>query len=182
MVGSNEAHQQRLRVATLTTLLLATAALTQDRPTPQTHPDVCIVVTGLKVDATADPEVLEPAVGAGAEVSLTGPDGPAAVKQVVAWTRGGRTFYTADFSVKFDTDYQLQLKLADGTIIAMQDYRVDSEWTKVPMFTFNSTTGTTSPAAVLRSEVDEATKLGCYVWALWPYTAYQQLGGQQLEP
>lgn len=167
--------------AALVILWLATSALTQDRPTPLTHPDVCLVVAGMKVDETVDPPVIETEVGKQAEVTVTGPDGTSDTKTVQAWERGGRTYHTADFFVKFDTDYTIRLKYVDGTVVTMQEYRVDSEWTKVPIFTFNSTTGTTSPAAVLRSEVDNASHLGCYVWALWPYDSYRQMGGQQLK-
>jgi len=173
---------KRTRLALLTLLLLATAALTQDRPTIERYPNVCLVVTGLKVDEAADPPVLDPAVGEGAEVTLIGPDDASETKPVQPWQRGGRTYFTADFYVKFDTTYELRLKLADGTVITMSDYRVDSEWTKVPIFWFASTTGTRSPASVLRSEVDEASKLGGYVWALWPYDSYQAVGGTQLAP
>ncbi len=160
--------------------LLATCLAAQETAPPQGP--VWLVVAGLRVDESGELPVIDPQVGAGATVTLTPRGGQPQRRPAAALERGGRTWFTADFAIPFDTTCDLALTFANGPTITLRDYRVASEWTKVPIFTFNSTDGTRSPAAVLRREVDPATRLGCYVWALWPGEAYQQLTGRQPAP
>ena len=47
-------------------------------------------------------------------------------------------------------------------------------------FLYYNTTGTTSPSSILQMERDERTGLRCHIYALWPWSAYQQMGGQQV--
>ena len=45
---------------------------------------------------------------------------------------------------------------------------------------FRSTTGTLSPASVLRIGEDATTKLRCHVYAVYPLESYHKLGGRQI--
>ena len=47
-------------------------------------------------------------------------------------------------------------------------------------FYFHSTTGTLSPASILRFGEDATTKLRCHVYAVYPLESYHKLGGRQL--
>ena len=44
----------------------------------------------------------------------------------------------------------------------------------------HSTTGTLSPASVLRIGEDATTKLRCHVYAVYPLESYHKLGGRQV--
>lgn len=157
---------------------LCTAAAAAEQAAPKGP--VYLVVTGLKVDETGQVPAVDPAPGAGAVVTLTPAGGPPQRKAAVPLQARGTTYHTADFAVDFGVAYEVTLAFQGGPTLTVKDYRVSAAWTKVPIFTFNNTTGTTSPAAVLRRERDAATGLGCYIYALWPYENYRAVGGTQL--
>ena len=162
--------------------LLTAGAFAEGQRADVLESRVCLVVTGLRVEEGPERSAVDPSVAKDAEVTLAQPGGATKRRTTAPLQRGGQVYYTADFEVAFDTTYELTLTFKGGPTIAVKDYRVASEWTKVPIFTFNSTTGTKSPAAVLRCERDPRTGLGCYVYALWPLDNYRKVGGRQLGP
>jgi len=139
-----------------------------------------IVVTGLRL-AENDPsgERTDMAVAEGAIVKVASARGESRTKTTTLFHAKGRktagAFLTADFSVNLDETYEIVMTFKDGTVIRVTDYRLPADWKT--HFYFHSTNGTKSPASVLRTEVDEKTKLQCHVYAVFPYENYQALGG-----
>lgn len=54
----------------------------------------------------------------------------------------------------------------DGTVIGIEDYRLPRDWKT--HFYLHSTTGTLSPASILRIGEDARTTMCCYVDAVYP--------------
>lgn len=142
---------------------------------------VMIVVTGLRM-APDDPagERIELSIAEGASVTVTARhDGKARTKVTAPFQsrlRGaGARFFTADFSVNFDDTYEITMTFKDGTVVRIPDYRLPAGW-KTHLF-FHNTTGTLSPASILRTAEDGKTRLQCRVYALFPYENYHALGG-----
>ncbi|MCC7491709.1 MAG: hypothetical protein IT204_05155 [Fimbriimonadaceae bacterium] len=174
MISTAKLAVPGLRVALrLIAATVCLAALAQDSGAGE---EVYLVIGGLRTDPTKGPTAVDPTSGRGATVRVRGPRGEQQLS-TAPWERGGRTWFTATARIAFDTTYQITLRFADGTTVELPDYRCDREWTKVPIFTFNSTTGTKSPAAVLRSARLPDGR-GLYVWALWPLENYRAVGGK----
>lgn len=66
----------------------------------------------------------------------------------------------------------------DGKVIRIDAYRLPRDWKT--RFYFHSTTGTLSPASVLRIGEGATTKLRCHVYAVYPLESYHKLGGRQI--
>jgi hypothetical protein len=166
------------RVA-LALLLRSCAAVAQQ--TPDDEKRFVIVVTGMLVSADGRTEMRNLAAGEGAVVDLLPRGGryEASRSTAKAWRRGSATYYTADFAVAFDAVYDIVITFADGTVIRTDNYSVPDEWKT--HFEFHDTTGTTSPSSVVRVEADEKTALRCYIYGLWPWSAYQKVGGRQVD-
>jgi hypothetical protein len=160
-------------------LLLAAASPAQTA-SPGDERRFVIVVTGMLVSADGNTETRDLSAGAGASVEVVARDGSSASRraEVQPFRRGSATYYTADFAVAFEAVYDITITFASGTVIRLNEFVLPDEWKT--HFSFYNTTGTTSAAAILRVERDERTGLCCYVYALWPWSAYQQMGGRQV--
>ena len=77
-----------------------------------------------------------------------------------------------------DATYTITMTFKDGTVIRIEDYTLPKSWKT--HFYFHSTTGTKSPASVLRFVEDPKTKLRCCVYAVYPLESYRKLGGRQM--
>ena len=139
-----------------------------------------IVVTGLRMhgpgSATRDLTVAE-----GATVTVTPRNGEVRKKKTAPLAMEGRragTWFTADFPVDLGTVYDIVMTFQDGTAIRIDNYQIPANWKT--HLQFHNTRGTKSPASILRKKTDEATGLSCYVYVLWPVTAYEQLTARTL--
>lgn len=144
-----------------------------------------LVVTGMRVDESPENYVKDLSVAEGATVTVATIGGETQQKQTAAFTRVARssvrpeTYFTADFDVDLEAKYTITMTFRDGTILRVDDYTLPKSWKT--HFYFHSTTGTKSPASVLRFVEDPRTQLRCCVYAVYPRDAYQRLGGRQLE-
>jgi hypothetical protein len=141
-----------------------------------------IVVTGLRVDEDPANYRKDLAVASGATVKLIGPDGKPQTKATAAFARGnqagGQPHFTADFVVDLDAAYTVVMTFRDGTVVRIDDYRLPRDWKT--HFYFHSTSGTLSPASILRTAEDPRTKLRLCVYAVYPLESYHKLGGNQI--
>lgn len=142
-----------------------------------------IVVTGMRVDEDPEKFRSDLSVAEGATVKLIGPDGKSQEKQTKAFSRSkrsdGAVHFTADFMVDLDASYTVVMKFRDGTSVRVADYRLPRDWKT--HFYFHATTGTLSPASILRTAEDARTKLRCCVYAVYPLASYHALGGNQIK-
>jgi hypothetical protein len=138
-----------------------------------------IVVTGMRLDEDPANYRKDLSVAEGATVKLSGPDGKLQAKQTAALSRGkqpgGQVHFTADFVVDLDATYSVVMTFRDGTVVRVDDYRLPREWKT--HFYFHATTGTLSPASILRTAEDSRTKLRLCVYAVYPLENYHKLGG-----
>lgn len=144
-----------------------------------------LVVTGLRLNEDPADYWKDLSVAEGAVVKVTALGGAAQEKKTAAFTRagqrggpGGQVHFTADFAVDLDATYEITMTFKDGTVIRIEDYRLPRDWKT--HFYFHSTTGTLSPASILRIGEDPRTKLRCYVYAVYPLESYHKLGGRQI--
>jgi hypothetical protein len=121
-------------------------------------------------------------VAEGATVKVMESNGTTRVKKTEAssnnFPRGG-TYYSADFPVRLDSSYNITISFTNGTVISIDNYRLDSSWKRHHYF--HSTDGHKSPASVLRKEMDEASGIYCYVYSLFPLSNYKKTGGTQIK-
>jgi hypothetical protein len=80
--------------------------------------------------------------------------------------------------VDLETTYDIAMTFKDGTVVRVENYRLPSSWKT--HFYFHATTGTLSPASILRFEEDPKTKLRCCVYAVYPLESYRKFGGKQI--
>jgi hypothetical protein len=167
-----------LRILLLTAAVLAIAAA-QTNATDDGQRFV-IVVAGLRVTSADGVETRDFGASEGAEVEVVSRDGRFETRRAIAqaWKRGTATYFTADFAVAFQAAYDIRMTFRDGSVIRIADFILPEAWKT--HFSFYNTTGTTSAASILRSESDASSGLRCHVYALWPWTAYQQMGGRQV--
>lgn len=159
--------------------LVAAFAFGQSRGLPADTTAV-IVVTGLRL-APDDPagERTELGVAEGARVTVRAVrDGSERTRPTSEFRGRGRlkgTFFTADFGVELGETYEITMTFRDGTVVRVSDYRLPAEWKT--HFYFHNTTGTLSPASILRTVEDPRTRQQCRVYAVFPVASYQALGG-----
>ena len=141
-----------------------------------------IVVTGMRLNEDPANYRKDLSVAEGAVVKITARGGVARERKTEAFSRagqrGGQVHFTADFEVDLDATYEITMTFKDGTAICIEDYRLPRDWKT--HFYFHSTTGTLSPASVLRIGEDATTKLRCHVYAVYPLESYHKLGGRQV--
>jgi len=142
-----------------------------------------IVVTGMKVNTPEGDNLSEDlAVAQGAVVKVTERNGTVREKPTALFSEkfyNGQSFYTADFQVEIDSVYTISIKFADGTVINIDDYKLDNAWKRHHYIHW--TTGAKSPASLLRRQMDEKTGLWCYVYSLFPLKNYKSIGGTQIK-
>lgn len=142
-----------------------------------------IVVTGLKANNEGETSQTEDlSVSKGATVKVSGKDGTVMEKKTELFSEkfhNGEAYYSADFPVKIDSVYSISITFADGTVIAIDDYKLDVAWKRHHYFHW--TTGNKSPASLLRRVKDEKTGLWCYVYSLFPMKNYKEIGGRQIK-
>ena len=144
-----------------------------------------IVVTGMRLNEDPADYRKDLSVAEGAVVKITARGGVARERKTEAFSRAGQrggqsgqVHFTADFEVDLDATYEITMTFKDGTAICIEDYRLPRDWKT--HFYFHSTTGTLSPASVLRIGEDATTKLRCHVYAVYPLESYHKLGGRQI--
>ena len=141
-----------------------------------------IVVTGMRLNEDPADYRKDLSVAEGAVVKVTVPGGRTREKMTQAFSRtgkgSGQVHFTADFEVDLDATYEITMTFKDGTVIRIPDYRLPKDWKT--HFYFHSTTGTLSPASILRFGEDARTKLRCCVYAVYPLESYRALGGRQV--
>jgi len=144
-----------------------------------------IVVTGMRLNEDPANYRKDLSVAEGAVVKVTARGGAARERKTEAFSRAGQrggqsgqVHFTADFEVDLDATYEITMTFKDGTAICIEDYRLPKDWKT--HFYFHSTTGTLSPASVLRIGEDATTKLRCHVYAVYPLESYHKLGGRQV--
>ena len=142
-----------------------------------------IVVTGMKINTEGGNYVLEDiSVAEGAMVKVTERNGTVREKKTEAFSlnfSSGGTFYSADFPVKMDSVYSISITFDNGTVIRIDDYKLDNSWKRHHYF--HSTTGSKNPASVLRKQMDEQSGIWCYVYSLFPMKNYKLSGGTQVK-
>jgi len=142
-----------------------------------------IVVTGMKINIEGGNYVLKDiSVSEGATVKVTERNGSVRKKKTEAFSvdfNSGETFYTADFPVRFDSVYSISITFNNGTVINIDDFRLDNSWKRHHYF--HGTTGSKNPASVLRRQMDEQSGLWCYVYSLFPLKNYKLSGGTQVK-
>lgn len=142
-----------------------------------------IVVTGMRVDEDPEKFRSDLSVAEGATVKLIGLDGKSQQKETKAFSRSkrsdGAVHFTADFMVDLDATYTVEMTFRDGTVLRVADYRLPRDWKT--HFYFHATTGTLSPASILRTAEDSRTRLRCCVYAVYPLESYRKLGGSQIQ-
>ena len=141
-----------------------------------------IVVTGMRLNEDPADYRKDLSVAEGASVKVTARGGTTREKQTEAYVRSGNNagqiHFTADFEVDLDATYTIVMTFKDGTVLRMEDYALPRSWKT--HFYFHSTTGTLSPASVLRIGEDATTKLRCHVYAVYPLESYRKLGGRDV--
>lgn len=141
-----------------------------------------IVVTGARLNEDPADYRKDLSVAEGALVKVTARGGATRERKTEAFTktgkRGGEMHFTADFEVDLDAIYDIAMTFKDGTVIRIPDYRLPRDWKT--HFYFHGTTGTLSPASILRVGEDQKTKLRCHVYAVYPLENYRKLGGRQV--
>ncbi len=129
-----------------------------------------IVVTGMRVNEDPANYRRDPSVGEGATVRVTSRDGTVREKRTAPLAAGGRKagvgHFAAEFEVDLDATYAIEMTFRDGTVVRIGDYRLPREWKT--HFYFHGTTGTLSPASILRYVEDPATRQRCCVYAVYP--------------
>ncbi len=169
--------------AVLACTLPHAAAAEKRQPDAYRENRAVIVATGMRLNEDPADYRKDLSVAEGAVVRLTGPDGQTREKKTAAFRRGGRqggeVYFTADFLVDLDATYAIDMTFKDGTVIRIEDYRLPRDWKT--HFYYHSTTGTLSPASILRVGEDERTKLRCHVYAVYPLENYKKLGGSQVQ-
>lgn len=142
-----------------------------------------IVVTGLRVNITGENQQSEDlSVSEGATVKVSGKNGIVMEKKTELFSEkfhNGEAFYSADFPVKIDSAYSISITFKNGTVIEIDDYKLDVAWKRHHYFHW--TTGNKTPASLLRREKDEKTGLWCYVYSLFPLKNYKEIGGTQIK-
>jgi len=142
-----------------------------------------IVVTGMKINTEGGNYVLQDiSVSEGATVKVTERNGNVREKKTETFSvdfQSGKPFYSADFLVKMDSVYSISITFIDGTVINIDDYKLDKSW-KTHHY-FHSTDGGKSPASVLRRQMDERSGLWCCVYSLFPMKNYKLSGGTQVK-
>ena len=142
-----------------------------------------IVVTGLKVNTDdGDIQTEDLSVSKGAKVKVTERNGNVREKKTESFSAkfyNGEIFYSADFPIKIDSVYSISITFADGTVININDYKLDNTWKRHHYFHW--TTGFKSPASILRRQKDEKSGLWCYVYSLFPMKNYKLSGGTQVK-
>jgi hypothetical protein len=167
--------------------LLACCALALSSPAQIPAPTgaearAVLVVTGMRFQGPSNKETRDLSVAEGATVTLTPKDKEPRQRKTSPLSRALRggaeaTFFTADFPVDLDASYDVAITFRNGTVVRVPGIRLPSNWKT--HFLFHSTRGTKSPASILRLETDPATKLSCYVYALWPVSAYESMTGRK---
>jgi len=142
-----------------------------------------IVVTGLKM-VTDDNNRSSEDMSAGMEaaVKLTDQQGKVVEKKTTIFSQkfyNGKSYYTADFSIKIDSLYTISITFSDGKFITVSDYKIDNAWKRHHYF--HVTTGAKSPASLLRKEEDSKTGFACYIYSLFPLKNYIEKGGTQIK-
>lgn len=142
-----------------------------------------LVVTGMRLNEDQADYRKDLSVAEGATVKVTARGGATREKKTEAFSRsgakgGGKPHFTADFEVELGTVYDIVMTFRDGTSIRIGDYCLPREWKT--HFYFHGTTGTLSPASILRAGEDARTKLRCHVYAVYPPENYRKLGGHQV--
>jgi hypothetical protein len=142
-----------------------------------------IVVTGMKINTEHGSYILEDLmVAEGATVKVTESNGTVRTKKTqpssANFPRAG-TYYSADFPVRLDSIYNISITFTNGTVINIENYRLDQSWKRHHYF--HSTDGSKSPASVLRKEMDEQTGIWCYVYSFFPFSNYKRTGGNQIK-
>lgn len=170
--------------------LLASGVFTLSAPAQIPSPTgaearAVLVVTGMRVQGGPRNETRDLAVAEGATVTLTPRNGEPLQRKTSPLSRAtrggaGTTFFTADFPVDLDATYDVAMTFRNGTVVRVPGIRLPSNWKT--HFLFHSTRGTKSPASILRLETDPATRLSCYVYAVWPISAYESLTGRKAPP
>lgn len=142
-----------------------------------------IVVTGMRPDEQGEHRGSgDFSVAEGATVRVVDESGRITEKKTQAFhltNRGGRILYSADFPVKIGSSYKISISFSDGSVIRIDDYKLDASWKRHHYF--HSTDGNKSPASLLRKQMDEKTGLWCYVYSLFPLKNYKAVGGTQVE-
>lgn len=141
-----------------------------------------IVVTGMRLDENPDNYTKDLSVAEEATVKVTARDGTTREKRTEVFLRGKKggspqEYFTADFSVDLGATYSIAMTFKEDTVVQIKDYTIPRDWKT--HFHFHSTTGTKSPASILRFVEDPKTKLRCCVYALYPLESYRKLGGRQ---
>ena len=142
-----------------------------------------IVVTGMKINTEGGNYVLQDiSVSKGAVVKVSQRNGTVREKKTEAFSvdfQSGSPFYSADFPVRFDSVYSISITFKNGTVINIDDFRLDNSWKRHHYF--HGTTGSKSPASVLRRQKDEQSGLWCFVYSLFPMKNYKLSGGTQVK-
>jgi len=142
-----------------------------------------IVVTGMKINIEGGNHVLQDiSVSEGATVKVSERNGTVREKKTEAFSKdfqSGKRFYSADFPVRIDSVYSISITYKNGTVINIDDFRLDNSWKT--HFYFHGTTGSKSPASLLRKQMDEQSGLWCYVYSLFPLKNYKLSGGTQVK-
>ena len=142
-----------------------------------------IMVTGMRLREGPSGETRDLTVAEGATVTVTPKKGDPVRMKTSVFEGGGRRrdkYFTADFPVSLDGVYDIVITFRDGKSIRVADYRLPPRWKT--HFLFHSTRGTKTPASILRREQDGASGLWCYVYAVWPVAAYEQLTERTIPP
>jgi len=142
-----------------------------------------IVVTGMKINTEGGNYVLQDiSVSEGATVKVTERNGTVREKKTEVFSvdfQSGKPFYSADFPVRFDSVYSISITFKNGTVINIDDFRLDNSWKRHQYF--HGTTGSKSPASILRRQKDEQSGLWCCVYSLFPMKNYKLSGGTQVK-
>jgi len=142
-----------------------------------------IIVTGMKANSPAQDYMSEDLdVAKGATVKVTERNGTVRERKTEAFSAkfyNGKTFYSADFPIKMDSVYSISITFNNGTVIRIDDYKLDNSWKRHHYFHW--TTGFKSPASTLRRQKDEKSGLWCYVYSLFPMKNYKLSGGTQVK-
>jgi len=142
-----------------------------------------IVVTGMRFNNEGGEYLAEDlSVAEGARVIVAERNGTVREKKTEAFTENfynGGTFYSADFPVRMDSVYSITITFNNGTVINIDDFRLDNSWKRHHYFHW--TTGHKSPASLLRRQKDEQSGLWCYVYSLFPMKNYKLSGGIQVK-
>lgn len=141
--------------------------------------DAYLVVTGMKLNENPLTYIKDPSYGKNAVVKIMKKGGTSSELTTKEFSvkKDGLTYYTADFKIPLDTEYSIEIRLSDGSVITIPDYKLLSTWKT--HFYFHSTDGTLSPSCILRSQNGIDQDLRLCVFAVYPYSNYINLGGKQ---